>query len=61
MKLVNRISATFCLIIASGAVWGHPGHEAIGDALHIEYLLVAGTAVAVAVYAVIRHKRDGQD
>lgn len=60
MKLRNQLAFTASLILASGAAWGHPGHEAIGDVLHIEYL-VAGAVVATALYGFRRHKRDGQD
>ncbi len=61
MKLANRLTLTASLILASGLAWGHSGHEAIGDVLHIEYLLAAGAAVAVGIYALMRHKRDGED
>lgn len=61
MKLRNQLALTASLILASGAAWGHPGHEAIGDVLHIEYLVAGAAAVATAVYGVMRYKRDGQD
>lgn len=61
MKLSNRLILTASLLLISGAAFGHTGHEAIGDVLHIEYLLAAGAAVAVGVFALMRHKRDGQD
>ncbi|WP_152205082.1 hypothetical protein [Marinobacter changyiensis] len=61
MKISNRLTLTACLILISGAAWGHSGHEAIGDVLHIEYLLAAGAAIAVGIYALMRHKKNGQD
>lgn len=61
MKLCNQLGLTASLILASGAAWGHPGHEAIGDVLHIEYLVAAGAASAVAFWALLRCKRGGQD
>lgn len=48
MKLANGLALTAGLILASGTAWGHPGHEAIGDVLHIEYLVAAGIVCAVA-------------
>lgn len=57
MKLRNQLAVTAGLVLASGAAWGHPGHEAIGDVLHIEYLVAGAAAVATAMYGVIRHKR----
>lgn len=45
---------------ASTTVMAHPGHEAFGDALHLEYLFVAAAAVAIGIYGLIRHKRDGK-
>jgi hypothetical protein len=29
--------------------------------VHIEYFLAAGAAVAVGIYALMKHKRDGRD
>jgi hypothetical protein len=49
------------LILASGVAWGHSGHEAIGNVLHIEYLLAASASVAIGIYGLMRHKRDGED
>lgn len=61
MKLSNQLALTASLILATGAVWGHPGHAAIGDVLHIEYLVAGAAAVATAAYGVIRHRRGGRD
>ena len=61
MKLRNQLALTASLIFASGAAWGHPGHEAIGDVWHIEYLVAGAAAVVTAVYGVMRHKQGGRD
>lgn len=61
MKLRNQLALIASLILASGAAWGHPGHEAIGNVLHIEYLVVGAAAVVTAVYGVVWCKRSGRD
>ena len=61
MKLSNRLTLTASLLLVSGAAWGHPGHEDLGDGVHIEYFLAAGAAVAVCLYALVRNKREEQD
>ncbi len=61
MKLTNRLTLTAGLLVISGAAFGHAGHEALGDGVHIEYFLAAGAAVATGIYALMRYKRDGQD
>lgn len=61
MKLTNRLTLTAGLLLISGAAFGHAGHEALGDGVHIEYFLAAGAAVAAGIYALMRHKQDGQD
>jgi hypothetical protein len=61
MKLTNRLTLTAGLLLISGAAFGHAGHEALGDGVHIEYFLAAGAAVAAGIYSLMRHKRDGQD
>lgn len=61
MKLTNRLTLTAGLLLISGAAFGHSGHEALGDGVHIEYFLAAGAAVAAGIYALMKHKRDGQD
>ena len=61
MKLTNRLTLTASLLLVSGAAFGHAGHEALGDGVHIEYFLAAGAAVAAGVYALVKRERDGQD
>ncbi|SNB54136.1 hypothetical protein SAMN04487880_0155 [Marinobacter sp. es.042] len=61
MKLTNRMTLTACLLLISGVAFGHSGHEALGDGVHFEYFLAAGAAVAIGIYALMRHKRDRQD
>lgn len=61
MKLGSQLAITTSLFLASGTAWGHPGHEAIGDVLHIEYLVAVAATVATAVYGVMRYKRGGRD
>mgnify|MGYP000848317994 FL=1 len=61
MQLTNRLTMTAGLLLISGAAFGHAGHEALGDGVHIEYFLAAGAAVAGGLYALKRHKRDGRD
>lgn len=61
MKLTNRLTVTTGLLLVSGVALGHAGHEALGDGVHIEYLLAAGVAAAVRLFALMRHKRDGRD
>jgi len=58
MKLRNQLAVAAGLIFASGAAWGHPGHEAIGDVLHIEYLFAVGAVGIVAVFSLMGSKRD---
>jgi len=58
MKLRNQLTVTASLILASGAAWGHPGHEAIGDILHIEYLVAGAAIMATTIYGMMRYKRD---
>ena len=47
------------LMTASTTALAHPGHEAIGDVLHVEYLFAAGIVVAAAFSAwkVIKQRR----
>lgn len=61
MKMTKRIAMTAAMVLASGVVWGHGGHEAIGDGLHIEYLFAAGAAAIVGLYGLMGHKRNGRD
>lgn len=61
MKLTNGLTLTAGLLLISSVAFGHAGHEALGDGVHIEYFLAAGAAVAVGLYALVRHKREEQD
>lgn len=61
MKLTARLTLTACLLLISSAAFGHAGHEALGDGVHIEYFLAAGAVVAVGIYVLMRHTRNGQD
>lgn len=61
MKVTNRLSLTAGLLMISGSAFGHAGHDALGDGVHIEYFLAAGAAVAVGIYILMRHKRAGHD
>ncbi|WP_421859799.1 hypothetical protein [Marinobacter salarius] len=51
MKRMRNISLSAALITASSGVIAHPGHEAIGDVLHVEYLFAVGIVVAAALSA----------
>lgn len=42
MKQMKNVSLSAALMTASSSVMAHPGHEAIGDVLHVEYLFAAG-------------------
>ena len=45
------MSVSAGLLLASTNVLAHPGHEAIGDVLHVEYLFAAGIVGAIAFMA----------
>ncbi|MDI9244589.1 DUF6732 family protein [Marinobacter sp. CHS3-4] len=51
MKLLKKVSLTAALISTSTTALAHPGHEAIGDVLHVEYLFAAGIVLAAAYSA----------
>ncbi len=51
MKRMKNFSLSAALMAASSSVLAHPGHEAIGDVLHVEYLFAVGIVVAVALSA----------
>ncbi|MGM0774041.1 hypothetical protein [Marinobacter sp.] len=59
MKQTKNVSLSVALMTASSSVIGHPGHEAIGDVLHVEYLFAVGIVVAAAISAwkVIKQRR----
>ncbi|SFR54713.1 hypothetical protein SAMN05216203_1300 [Marinobacter daqiaonensis] len=58
MTLTSKLFTTAALLAASGVAPGHPGHEAIGDGLHVEYLFAAGAVVVAAVYGLVLYKRN---
>lgn len=59
MKQFTSFSLTAALMLASTTGLAHPGHEAIGDGLHVEYLFAAGivVAAAISVWRVIKQRR----
>lgn len=56
-----KMTLTASLLLISSAAFGHAGHEALGDGVHIEYFVAAGAAAAVGIVALMRHKRNGQN
>ncbi|MEQ8182761.1 hypothetical protein [Marinobacter salarius] len=56
MKELKRFSLTAVLLSASTAAFAHPGHEAIGDLLHVEHLFAAGILI-VAVLSTWKVKK----
>lgn len=59
MKRMKNVSLSAALVTASSSVIAHPGHEAIGDVLHVEYLFALGIIVVAALSAwkVIKQRR----
>ena len=59
MKQLKTFGLSAALMSASTTALAHPGHEAIGDVLHVEYLFAAGIVVVVAISAskVIKQRR----
>lgn len=59
MKLMKNYGLSAALMAASASVMAHPGHEAIGDVLHVEYLFAAGivAAAAFSAWKVIKQRR----
>jgi len=51
MKMIQKVSASVALQVASVNVLAHPGHEAVGDVLHVEYLFAVGIVGAIVVMA----------
>lgn len=51
MKQLKSFSLTAVLMAASTTAVSHPGHESIGDGLHVEYLFATGIVVAAAFSA----------
>lgn len=58
MKFKTQIAAATSLLLAATAAFGHSGHEALGNGMHLEYLFAIGAASMVAIYALVRHKKD---
>ena len=59
MKKIQKINASVALLAASTNVLAHPGHEAIGDVLHVEYLFAAGIVgvIALMVWKNVKERR----
>jgi len=59
MKIFKSFSLTAALIAAPTTAFAHPGHEAIGDGLHVEYLFAAGIVVAAvfSAWKLIKQRR----
>ncbi|UQG55002.1 MULTISPECIES: hypothetical protein [unclassified Marinobacter] len=51
MKNIKKMSISAVLLLASTNALAHSGHEAIGDVLHIEYLVAAVIVSAIAFTA----------
>lgn len=60
MKNIKQMSVSAGFLLASANVLAHSGHEAIGDVLHIEYLVAAGivSAIALAVWKKSRQRSE---
>jgi hypothetical protein len=57
----QKISISAGFLLASTNVLAHPGHEAIGDILHVEYLFAAGLVGAIAFMAWNKIKQRNED
>ncbi|WP_150910486.1 hypothetical protein [Marinobacter halotolerans] len=57
MKQLKKVGLTAALLSATTTALAHPGHEAIGDVLHVEYLFAAGIAVALCLTVWKRAKK----
>lgn len=51
MNQIKNFSLTAALMAVSATALAHPGHEAIGNVLHVEYLFAVGIVVAAALSA----------
>ncbi|PFG53353.1 hypothetical protein ATG98_2453 [Marinobacter sp. LV10R520-4] len=60
MKNIKKMSISAVLLLASTNALAHSSHEAIGDVLHIEYLVAAVivSAIALAVWKKSRQRSD---
>jgi predicted MFS family arabinose efflux permease len=56
MKMIKKISGSSVMFFSSANLLAHPGHEAIGDVLHIEYLFAVGI-IAGAIVLLMAWKR----
>lgn len=61
MKIKTQIATAVSLLLAATAASGHSGHETLGDGMHVEYLFAIGAVGIVAVYALVKQKKDGQE
>jgi hypothetical protein len=61
MKNIKQMSISAVLLLASTNALAHSGHEAIGDVLHIEYLVAAGIVSAIAFTAWRKIKQRNED
>lgn len=59
MKFKTQIIIGGSLLLVASTASAHPGHEALGDGLHVEYLSGIGVASMVSIYALIRHRKGG--
>jgi hypothetical protein len=50
-NIAETVDLAAALLSASATALAHPGHEAIGDVLHVEYIFAAGIVVAAAFSA----------
>jgi len=59
MKNIKQMSVSAMLLLASTNALAHSGHEAIGDILHIEYLVAAliVSAIAFTAWKKIKQRR----
>jgi len=60
MKNIKKMSISAVLLLASTNALAHSGHEAIGEVLHIEYLVAVGivSAIALAVWKKSRQRSE---
>ena len=58
MKNIKQMSISAMLLLASTNALAHSGHEAIGDILHIEYLVaLIVSAIAFTAWKKIKQRR----
>jgi len=61
MKMIQKISVSVGLLVACANVLAHPGHEAIGDVLHVEYLFAVAIVGAIALMGWRKVKERNED